>query len=271
MRALTISHLACLGFLAAAFSAPALAQEAPRPWRGSLGLAAQFGPDYLGASRQQLRVRPLVALRYQGFGFSTGGAGALGGFDAPSVPAGLSWSYAPSESLRLGLGLRAEPGRRESANPRLSGMGDTRSTLRANLFASYRLNDAWALSAAVQPDLLGRDAGVALTLGAAYTRRLGADWLAVGALSLQGGDRAALEREFGVSTAQSASSGLPAYAPGAGLRNLSVSVGLNHRIAKNWTGFGRVQLGRVVGDAARSPLVQEATQAGVTFGAGYRF
>jgi outer membrane scaffolding protein for murein synthesis (MipA/OmpV family) len=64
---------------------------------------------------------------------------------------------------------------------------------------------------------------------------------------------------FGITPADSLASGLPAYAPGGGMKNWKAGLMLNQSITGDLLGglsvFGFAQYSRLVGDARRSPIV----------------
>lgn len=79
---------------------------------------------------------------------------------------------------------------------------------------------------------------------------------------------------FGVSSPDSARSGLAEYEAGAGVRDVNVALALNQFLSRTWSVTGRVAYTRLLGDAADSPVVDDAgtpNQVVVTLGVGYRF
>ena len=62
---------------------------------------------------------------------------------------------------------------------------------------------------------------------------------------------------FGVTPAASLASGLPAYRPGGGVHAVGVASGMSYQLTKRWGVFGYARYERLVGDAAKSPIVRE--------------
>jgi len=79
-------------------------------------------------------------------------------------------------------------------------------------------------------------------------------------------DSGYMQTHFGVSPRASTLSGLPAYSPGSGLKDVSVSAYSILSFSRRWGLFGRVLASRLVDDAARSPLVTEEGSVDQYFG-----
>lgn len=79
---------------------------------------------------------------------------------------------------------------------------------------------------------------------------------------------------FGVTAAGAAASGLPVYAASAGLTKAEIGLSARYLFSPNWGLNGRVSYGRLLGDAAKSPIVKQegsANQFNATLGVLYRF
>ena len=61
---------------------------------------------------------------------------------------------------------------------------------------------------------------------------------------------------FGVTPAVSLASGLPTYRPGAGVHAVAVASGMSYQFNSRWGMFGYARYDRLVGDAAKSPIVR---------------
>ena len=62
---------------------------------------------------------------------------------------------------------------------------------------------------------------------------------------------------FGVTPAASLATGLPTYRPGGGVHGVAMASGLSYQFDKGWGMFGYARYERLVGDAAKSPIVRE--------------
>lgn len=77
---------------------------------------------------------------------------------------------------------------------------------------------------------------------------------------------------FGVTPADAAASGLPAYSPGGGLEQLTGWLALIWQLDKHWYGGAMVYGQRLAGAAADSPIVtQRGTRNQMTYGVGIAY
>ena len=76
---------------------------------------------------------------------------------------------------------------------------------------------------------------------------------------------------YGVTPDVSASSGLPAYAPGGGLLYVTGGLLYGVDIGKTWMIIGNLEARRLQGAAARSPLVEQPTSRYASASLAYRF
>jgi outer membrane scaffolding protein for murein synthesis (MipA/OmpV family) len=118
----------------------------------------------------------------------------------------------------------------------------------------------------------GQDgSGLVVDLGAAYSTRIAAPWrLGVGAgVSVANADH--MQSFFGVTAAQAATSGYPAYTPEAGLRNGKVNLSLTYLASSRVSVTAGVSANTLLGDAADSPLVRKKTSINGLLAAAYAF
>ena len=76
---------------------------------------------------------------------------------------------------------------------------------------------------------------------------------------------------YGVSAAESLSSGHQPYSAGAGVQQLYLTAGWNWALSPSWIVASGARLTRLQGQARHSPLVQRPTNVTVTTGIAYRF
>jgi MipA family protein len=246
--------------------------EAPasRSWAAAVGFVASIGPEYAGGDRVSTSVQPGFALRWGRFSFASRSAFAVRSSD-PGARGGLRVELAQGDRFRAGLGLRADGGRPESNSDRLAGMGDVRGTVRARLSASYRLDDAWRLGSAVMVDALGRGTGTLVDFNIVRTQRLTERTSLGTALTVVGGDSNYMQAYFGVTPEQAQRSGYAEYEPGAGVRDLSLSIGTRTELSPAWVVFSGASASRLVSAAASSPLTFQRNGWSLSAGLVYRF
>ena len=238
----------------------ALAQaESTAPkFEGAVGLTLRHGPAFPGSSDLGFHLTPAGFLRYGRISLT--GSGGFTTRAADDVERGLAAELTRRGKFRVSLGLRFDPGRSASDSPQLAGMGDIRSTLRARWSARWDPNVDWRLTAGVSSDLLGRGGGVFGDVGA--TRR----WVwgqgesfALG-VGLSAAGHRYMQNWHGVTSAQALSSGLVAFEPGSGLRDLQLSAVWRTEFQAWGQPFGAfVGAGhtRLLGSAADSPLTRK--------------
>jgi len=76
---------------------------------------------------------------------------------------------------------------------------------------------------------------------------------------------------YGVTAAQSAATGLPAYSPGSGFQNVGLGLLASHDLSRHLTLVGGLQFKWLTDGAAESPLAERTRSTYANFGAAYRF
>jgi len=66
-------------------------------------------------------------------------------------------------------------------------------------------------------------------------------------------------------------SGLKAFNANRGLQSAGVFVSGYQRLSADWTGFARLNLNKLQGDAANSPITRSTSQTSLVAGASYAF
>jgi outer membrane scaffolding protein for murein synthesis (MipA/OmpV family) len=127
------------------------------------------------------------------------------------------------------------------------------------------------MGGALSIDALGRGGGelVEWTLGRGWP--LTRDLTASAGAALTFGSRRYMQAHYGVNDEQAARSGYATYFPGAGARDVSVSLGLRRMLTPEWVVFGGVSASRLLSEAAASPLTSERNSWGLSAGVAYRF
>ncbi|MBV8034297.1 MipA/OmpV family protein [Roseateles sp.] len=241
-----------------------------QPARYLLGVSVASRPEYDGASTRQTKLKPLWAFQWGRWRISTSGGSALLGFGRDGAGAGASTLLVDSSRLRLGVALRVDGGRNSGDATTTEGLPDVKRTLRARLYANYSPVPDWSLGANLSQDLLGRKGGLTagVDLGWRFYRSTTLEWTS--GIGLAAGDAQNLRSYFGVPESAVASSGKPAYNPGAGLRDVHAGVSFTRSLTQHWTAFGGVGASRLVGPAASSPLTQQRNGSYANLGMAWR-
>lgn len=227
--------------LVAAASA-ASAQE-NRDIRVRVGLGAQLRPDYYSSDKTE--VAPL-------FDIDVARGDDLFKFEAPDDH--FAVAVIDKDGLSIGPVANIASSRKDSDVG--APLGKVKTTIEAGAFAQYQWGESIRLRAEALKGIGGHK-GLVGALGADYVWRDGDRYVfSVGPRVLMSDGR--YQRAyFGVTPAAALASGLPAYRPGGGIHGVALASGLSYQFTPRigLFGFGRYE--RLVGDAARSPVVRE--------------
>jgi outer membrane scaffolding protein for murein synthesis (MipA/OmpV family) len=238
-------------------------------WEGAIGLLVDSGQSFMGADRRETRLSPGFYLRSGRFSITNASGFVTRSND--EVVRGLGVELIDGKALKLSLGLRYDGGRRESTSEALRGLGTVRTTVRARLGLRYRFDARWQANAAWMVDAFGRGGGHhgEFSLQREQPWSPTAAWSFGATVSLAG--ERYLQSWFGVTPEQSQRSGYAVYTPRAGLRDATLFVHWRSQWAPRWVLLGGVSATRLLGPAADSPLVRQASSVAVNGGLAYTF
>ncbi len=182
--------------------------------------------------------------------------------------------FKPADRLRLGVAVGRSQGRDSDDNDRLEGLPDLDPGMRYTVFATYRIGGGLSTSLRVayeKGDVEGFLAEAGFGYDLLKTETFG--------LSLGGGvtvaDNRQMQDRFGISDAQAAESTatppLRPYDAKAGIRDVAIGLNGEYYVTRRWSVWGTATLRQLVGDAADSPVTQQATQPTLGAGVAYRF
>jgi outer membrane scaffolding protein for murein synthesis (MipA/OmpV family) len=229
-----------------------------------IGPGLRSRPVYEGSASQRTELVPVI--RYFGqpwFVRSTQGV----------LEGGVRMALAPG--LHAGAQLAYESGRRASESDFLRdhGVFDIKrgASVGAQLEWDHKIGPApVTLLARVRQNTdsdLGAQADLRLSVGVfqrgpvaagVFTQAIWANKKSTGAY-------------YGVTPAQSAATGLPAYEAGSGLLSGSLGLLWSVDLARSWVVVGSMEARHLYGDARRSPLAQRDTNYYASAGLAYRF
>ncbi len=254
---------ACAGLAAIAQPAPASAFEFLRgDWTVTVGVQGAAVPVFEGADEMRFRPLPIFSVRR---------AGTRAQWKAPDD--GLRLGLLEHDRLRVGVSGRFVGPRDQSASSDLAGLGDVPWGGEIGVFAEIWASDVLRLSADVRRGVRAHDAFVA-DLGIDWVVRPEPNWaLSVGPRLAFAGDDF-MDTYFGVTPAQAAASGLPAYDPKGGVRSMGLLASAQVELTRSWTVSGYARYDRLLGDVADAPLVRfrgSRDQFGIGAGVSYSF
>ena len=238
-----------LGLLAAvvapATQAQAQEQEpaTDRTIRVRPGIGAQIRSEYPGADTKEWA--PYLK-------FSIARGDRPFGFSAPDDAFGIALlSMGP---LRAGPAVNLQGGRKDSEVG--APLGEVKRTIEVGGFAEANVLDQFRLRVDLRRGVNGHE-GLVGSLGADQIWRDGDRYTFSIGPRLLYSDSNYQRAYFGVSPEAALASGLPAFSPDGGFHAVAAAAGLQYALAGPLGLFGYARVERLIGDAAKSPVVQE--------------
>ena len=258
----------------AAFASPAYATpEVERERSLTVGGAALVKPKYEGSDEHDVIGFPIIIPKFS---------------DAPDEQPSAFKSFRQRIKFR-GLDdirLRAVGGERlqfgavtgyitdrdQKDGQLLRGLGDVEGGLVLGGYTAFRSGPV-AFDAAFIDKVTGDESGYELRFGAETEQRISERTKLVARVGTTFASDDYMQTYFGVTPAQASTSkaGLAAYSPDAGIKDVYVEVGGEIALGERWLVKPGGRYGRLLGDAADSPIVESENQFSGVLGMGYRF
>lgn len=237
-----------------------------RVFAAFVALGAGVAPEFDGSDKYQAIPFAIANVKWRGVELQLRGLQArldvLG--DSP-------WDVGPIVNLR---------GKRDDdVKGPVSRLAEIDRTVEAGGFIGYRFGGRQdglgeiGLEASFLHDVSGEHDGFAVNAGVSYAAiRWGRVFANVDADATYG-DKSFNRTYFGVTRSGSAASGLRAYRPDAGFRDVGAGLTVGYQIDERWGLLGRASVTRYVGEAADSPIVKDGSKTAGLFGLGvsYRY
>lgn len=257
--------------LLAVSATAAQAQFQPRsgdgPFSLTMGLGLGAGPEYQGGKKMHVSPVPILSASYR--------TDSLGSFDIG--PGGLRWSVLQSPLYQAGLVVGVDGGRGETTKglgkkrtiERLRGMGSINSSAEVGVFGGVSISDAF-LSATVAKGSShghgGIHGGIELSVPVVNSP------VQISLMSsARFGNTRYNQAYFGVTPTQSQRSGLAAYSAKSGFTSVGVGVSAMYSIDKHWAVQSMLGVDRLIGAAAKSPVIERRLQPAFQAGVAYTF
>ena len=218
--------------------------EAPPPKATlSLGGSVLSLPKYPGS--KQTETLPMPALDWQ-----------LPNGMFVSTDTGVGWNLSPNKAVQAGVRLWPQLGRSRKDAPGLESIGPR---IQVQGFANLQVGEVLLLQSGVLYGA-GRDRdGLQVEVGATSGIPIGDSAIGIG-LATTWANKAFRDSYYGVSAAESRTSGLAAYTPGSGTLDTSLTISAEMKFGAAWRLSGQVVLARLNTDISRSPVVQQRRQ-----------
>ena len=211
--------------------------------RVRVGAGAQLQPKFIGADETQ--VAPLfhinIARGTDEFKFT-----------APDDSFGIR--VLSKDGFSLGPAANVQ-GRRKQSDVGMP-VGNVARTFEAGAFAQYELADSFRVRAELLKGINGHD-GLVGSIGADKIWRNGDRYVFSIGPRVLFSDARYQRAYFGITPAASLASGLPTYRPSGGVHAVALTSGLTYEFNSRWGVFGFARYERLVGDAARSPIIRQ--------------
>ena len=214
-----------------------------RDIRVRVGLGPQIEPKYIGADNY--KIAPL-------FHFKIARGDKQFGFSAPDD--GPSLGLVSSDGFKMGVTGKIQ-GKRKASDVGAA-VGDVKTTYELGGFAQYEWQDSFRLRAKVLKGLNGHDGVVGEVSADKIWRDGDKEVFSVGPRILLS-DAKFQRAYFGVTPAVALATGLPVYRPGSGIYAVAAATGVTFALDNKWGLFGYGRYERLVGNAAKSPIVRQ--------------
>lgn len=227
-------------------------------WNISAGISYEQISRYPGASRSKPVVGPIVEVRYKDIAFA-------------STAEGLGINFVSTKSYRAGVAITYDLGRNEDADARLAGLGSIHPTAELKLYGEYVFFPV-VLRGDVRQAFSGYG-GMLMDLNV-YMPVYGSKdqtFFVMAGPSITFQDSKAAKAYFGVSPAQSASSGLPVFHASAGVRSESFGINLTQLFGPHWFLNGTFAAEYFANKVAASPIVLKRSDGVASVTLGYNF
>lgn len=220
------------------------------------GLLVLSGARYQGADEQRVLLVPGITVQTPNGLFA----------DATN---GLGFGFTPIENLHYGIRATVETGR--STEAALPGFEKIKVRLNPGVFANYAWTDRLTLKSALRLGMGGDGHGRVIHLGASYRIYQAGPFMVSMNGSVKYANSSYQQSYFGVSQAQSAASSLKPFQPAAGFNTAQLGIAGGFPLSERVYAFSGVSVQRLLGDAAKSPMVQKQHQITGFLGAAYSF
>lgn len=253
--------------IAAAMPNPVAAQDRPPDDgpHGQIAMGAGVAPEYEGAD--DLRVIPFVLADIRWGGVT---------FEMRGLRARVDLASDPRFSIGPVIGARLD---RSDADGPVGRLPDIDTAIEAGGYVGYRFGGDRLGQGSVQVELsVVHDIsevhdGLLATASASYMAIRKPDSFVSFDLQTTWADADYTQTYFGISPADAAASGLAAYDPGSGFRDVGAGISAGYYFSRSLGIVGRVGANYLIGDAADSPVTDQGSRwqpvGGLTL--SYRF
>lgn len=228
-------------------------------WRFTIGGGGLFAPTYLGSNNYELDPLPILDIRYRDRVFL-------------STRDGLGANLLPRGNWRAGPVLKYRHGRDQDDDAALHGLGDVDPAGEIGGFVHYDLRP-FTMGAEVRQGFGGHEGMIGDLFFTWTTLFNDRTQLSLGP-KVTLGSSDFTESYFGIDANQAARSGYQRYEADGIFVSYGLGASLTYQLGDGWALGGFAGVDRLEGDAADSPIVDQAgsaTQGRVGLSIGYSF
>ena len=249
------NHVLALGAILGIACSPVTAQAVE--W--TLGLGAGVAPDYQGSEDYELV--PLWNIRANNL------------YDPNTyvqvVGPKLKSNFLAHKNFRAGLSGQYVGERDDVDNSQVDRMSSTDDGLLLGALLGYDFklsgNRVWGFEFDPSWDVSDNIGGL-FTLRSHYTAPFAGSWRFHGGVSGTYATEDYMDEYFSVNAADSAASGLNTFNADEGFKDVALDASLTYQFAGNWSTTGSLKFTRLLGDAADSPVTDDAGDENQLFG-----
>lgn len=223
-------------------------------WKVTIGGGAIYMPEYEGSDKFEVAPVPLFSAQF--------------GERVHLDPGGLTVDIFSTNGFKFSATGGIDMGRQEDDSDYLRGLGDIDMGGVVGGVVSYETGP-FEFYAGLDKTIGGSD-GLTGTFGAKASHQY-EQFLFSADVSGTWADDKHMESYFGITSAQAARSGLPAYEAKAGIKRVDFKASVTYMINDNWSVTGAAGAGLLLGDAKDSPIVKDDVQPFGMLAIGYRF
>ncbi|MGL6112075.1 MAG: MipA/OmpV family protein [Rubrivivax sp.] len=259
-RALLSLCLACAGGAAQAqaFDAVRLFSVPAGDGQGLAGVAVIAGHEYLGSDERKTLVLPALSYQWKNGWFAGTGNGVGYKFHSP-------------ETMQYGLRVTLDLGRDANDAAALAGMGDIDMSPEVGGFFNYFITPEWFLTSSFRYGAGNDHDGSQTDFGIGWSKQLAPQWRGALGVAATYVNSKYMQAFYGVTPQQSATSGYPVYAPGAGLRDVRGTASLTYFFNAEWSLTAAATVRALQGEVKASPIVTEDLPVSGILALGYTF
>ena len=225
---------------------------------GMVGAAVIAGRNYQGSDERRTLLVPLLDYQWKN-GWFVG------------TTNGLGYDFSKRPEMNYGVRLTADLGRSESRSTALRGLGNVDARPEVGVFYNYSLSPSLALTSSLRYGSGNARNGLVVDVGTAYSMQLAPQWrLGVG-VSATVANANYMQTYFGVTPAQSATSGYAPYTAGAGLRDVRASAALTYSVTPRVAITTALSASSLQGDAKDGPITRKRSTVTGLVSAFYAF